>query len=101
MAVASHSGPGSVRGRSTFVLEGSIPSAFAVPPGCSFHTRCPLARLIARESAPGAVETADGPVPRRCAEAEPIPDPAPDGASAAACHFAGERPFDHPSPSST
>jgi oligopeptide transport system ATP-binding protein len=70
-----------------------------VPPGCSFHTRCPRARLIAAENPSAAVEVPDGRVPRRCAEDEPAPNPAPNGASVATCHFAGEHPFVLPIPS--
>ena len=59
--------------RAHLLLEGSIPSPLAIPPGCSFHTRCPLARQLAAENASAAVETPDGRVPRRCAEDSPPP----------------------------
>ena len=90
MAAASHGGGSLLDDRPVLLLEGSIPSPLAVPPGCSFHTRCPRARLIASRDLSSTVETPDGRVPRRCAEDEPVPDPAPNGASIAACHFAGE-----------
>ena len=74
MAAAAHGGSHLLDRGATFLLAGSIPSALAVPPGCSFHTRCPRARLIGAENPPAAVETPDGRVPRRCAEDEPKPD---------------------------
>ena len=90
MAAAAHGGSHLLDRGPTLLLAGSIPSPLAVPPGCSFHTRCPRARLIAAENPSAAVETPDGRVPRRCAEDEPAPDPAPNAASVATCHFAGE-----------
>ena len=90
MAAAAHGGSHLLDRGPTLLLAGSIPSPLAVPPGCSFHTRCPRARLIAAENPSVAVETPDGRVPRRCAEDEPAPDPAPNAASVATCHFAGE-----------
>ena len=36
--------PGRVaRGSRLYTITGAVPSAFAFPPGCRFHTRCPLA----------------------------------------------------------
>jgi oligopeptide/dipeptide ABC transporter ATP-binding protein len=90
LAAASHRVPDSAEDRAPVLLEGSIPSPLAVPPGCSFHTRCPRARLIAAQNMSAAVDTPDGRVPRRCAEDVPTPDPAPNGASTATCHFAAE-----------
>ncbi|GAU86661.1 ABC transporter ATP-binding protein [Bosea sp. BIWAKO-01] len=89
MAIAGHSAPIS-RDRPAPVLEGSIPSPLAIPPGCSFHTRCPLARRLVIGTT-AIVETADGRVPRPCAEDQPPPLPAPGGRSTATCHFADER----------
>ncbi|MDA0923298.1 MAG: ATP-binding cassette domain-containing protein [Proteobacteria bacterium] len=51
-------------------LEGEIPSPVTPPPGCSFHTRCPVARP-------------------RCRVEAPILRPMAAGHSAA-CHFAEE-----------
>ncbi len=51
-------------------LHGDIPSPLAPPPGCRFHTRCPLAQEVCRRMEPPVV-------------------PFPDGVEAA-CHFAVE-----------
>jgi len=33
-------------------LTGDLPSPYAPPPGCAFHTRCPLAFDLCRSKAP-------------------------------------------------
>jgi oligopeptide/dipeptide ABC transporter ATP-binding protein len=57
------------RRRQRVVLKGDVPSAFAPPSGCRFHTRCPLAQDICRTTQPPDVAVAPG--------------------HTAACHFAG------------
>jgi peptide/nickel transport system ATP-binding protein len=47
-------------GRNKIVLEGDIPSPIAPPPGCRFHTRCPIAIARCREEAPPLREVAPG-----------------------------------------
>jgi oligopeptide transport system ATP-binding protein len=87
MAIAA---PVSPLDRSLPLLEGSIPSPLAIPSGCSFHTRCPLARQLAANGI-ASVDTPDGHLPRRCVEETPALHPAPGGRSAASCHFVDER----------
>ncbi|MCX7380016.1 MAG: ATP-binding cassette domain-containing protein [Alphaproteobacteria bacterium] len=41
-------------------LEGEIPSATSVPPGCRFHTRCPFARDRCRTESPEWRQVAPG-----------------------------------------
>lgn len=40
------------RKRERIMLEGELPSPLAVPQGCAFHTRCPLAQEQCRMAAP-------------------------------------------------
>ena len=44
--------------RERLVLEGDIPSPMAPPPGCRFHTRCPVAVARCREEVPALRELA-------------------------------------------
>jgi len=39
-------------GRKRIILQGDIPSAAAPPPGCVFHTRCPMAKDVCTEVIP-------------------------------------------------
>lgn len=50
--------PGARRDRP--VLGGEPPSPINPPPGCRFHTRCPLATTACRETRPQLVEVAPG-----------------------------------------
>jgi oligopeptide/dipeptide ABC transporter ATP-binding protein len=55
------------------ILEGDVPSPSDVPPGCSFHTRCPIAQDVCRRDRPPLGEVAPG--------------------QFAACHFAKPNPI--------
>jgi len=59
--------------RARIVLEGDVPSPTRIPPGCSFHTRCPLARDVCRTDRPALRDVAPG--------------------QQAACHFAAPNPI--------
>ena len=56
------------RDKTRLILEGDVPSPANPPAGCRFHTRCPFAKGICRETAPELSGTAG---------------------HVAACHFAG------------
>ncbi|TSD85504.1 dipeptide ABC transporter ATP-binding protein [Mycobacterium sp. KBS0706] len=61
------------RPQTRIILQGDVPSPSAVPSGCSFRTRCPLAQEI-------------------CARERPALAPVGDG-HFAACHFAKANPI--------
>jgi oligopeptide/dipeptide ABC transporter ATP-binding protein len=71
LSAAPEAGP--VRQRKRIVLAGDVPSPAKVPPGCSFHTRCPLAQEICRSQRPTLTQVS------------PL--------QAAACHFAAPNPI--------
>ncbi len=49
-----------VRRKRRIVLSGEVPSPIDPPPGCHFHTRCPLAEARCREEAPPLREVRPG-----------------------------------------
>jgi oligopeptide/dipeptide ABC transporter ATP-binding protein len=83
------------KSRPVRVLEGAIPSASAIPTGCSFHTRCPRAREIAPNLAAAERTLHDGEaIPTICATCAPPPqaiarDAAPRPVTVT-CHFADD-----------
>jgi oligopeptide/dipeptide ABC transporter ATP-binding protein len=72
--------PVASRQKSRVVVAGEVPSSLAPPPGCRFHTRCPLAQ-------------------EQCRTEEPVLRVVGDGHQVA-CHFAEEaarsNPFESP-----
>lgn len=48
--------PALERRRRRIVLQGELPSADNLPAGCSFHTRCPVARELCSEQTPALEE---------------------------------------------
>ena len=69
--------PSAAKGRrSFFTIKGEMPSAANPPPGCRFHTRCPIAAPVCATTAPPAVTVSPG--------------------HTAACHFAA--PFNATKP---
>lgn len=58
--------------RELTILEGNVPSPVAPPPGCRFHTRCPLAQAICHETEPEFRQVRSG--------------------RSVACHFVEENP---------
>ena len=75
-AVPKPEGDGVVR-RQRIVLTGDVPSPVDPPPGCSFHPRCPKARLVT-----GKADV----VPERCSGERPELDPVGQG-QLAACWY--------------
>ena len=51
--IASEPKPDPRKRRADLAIRGEIPSILRRPPGCEFHTRCPIARDICVRSAPG------------------------------------------------
>ena len=52
--------PARARARRTAPLSGDVPSPANPPPGCRFHTRCPVARAICSREAPARHSFAGG-----------------------------------------
>ena len=46
---------GTAKRKRQAVLKGDVPSPYNIPPGCRFHTRCPIAQEICRKVVPPSV----------------------------------------------
>jgi oligopeptide transport system ATP-binding protein len=77
LSAAPEPEPGAVRNR--IILQGDVPSALFVPPGCRFHTRCPLVQDICRNEVPPERLVAPG-HSAACHFAAPFPIPPGGGA---------------------
>jgi oligopeptide transport system ATP-binding protein len=49
-----------LKGRQLSAIQGLPPNLVRIPPGCSFHPRCPLARDVCRTDEPPLYEVSDG-----------------------------------------
>ncbi|MBU0936239.1 MAG: ATP-binding cassette domain-containing protein [Spirochaetes bacterium] len=49
-----------MRTKKRIILEGDIPSNIVVPPGCKFHTRCPIAKDVCKLEVPRLREVEAG-----------------------------------------
>lgn len=59
--------------KTQIILEGDVPSPANVPPGCSFHTRCPIVQAVCRRDRPPLLDTGKGQmVACHFAEAHPL-----------------------------
>jgi oligopeptide/dipeptide ABC transporter ATP-binding protein len=91
LSVVATTDPRIEKTRDLMILEGIVPSPSAVPSGCSFHTRCPLARRLGEAAGIEAVQTPFGPIPSRCVTEVPVQQEIPDEGMLVTCHFAGRQ----------
>jgi oligopeptide transport system ATP-binding protein len=79
------------RSRPLALLRGAAPSPAAIPSGCTFHTRCPRARLIGPAMPPAERAIVDGDaLPARCVRETPAPRRPVGSDVLATCHFPAE-----------
>ncbi|MFF8278750.1 ABC transporter ATP-binding protein [Streptomyces lateritius] len=55
------------KGSQLYAIKGLPPNLLAIPPGCAFNPRCPLAQDRCRTDVPPLYEVTESPVPRRSA----------------------------------
>ncbi|MGW7453217.1 ABC transporter ATP-binding protein [Streptomyces sp. NPDC054787] len=55
------------KGQELYAIKGLPPNLLAIPPGCAFNPRCPMARDVCRTDVPPLYEVTESPVPRSSA----------------------------------
>ncbi|WP_282694154.1 ABC transporter ATP-binding protein [Streptomyces sp. CC208A] len=55
------------KGQELYAIKGLPPNLLAIPPGCAFHPRCPMAQDVCRTDVPPLYEVTESPVPRTSA----------------------------------
>ncbi|MCZ0981152.1 ABC transporter ATP-binding protein [Streptomyces diastatochromogenes] len=55
------------KGQALYAIKGLPPNLLAIPPGCSFNPRCPLAQDLCRTDEPPLYDVTESPVPRTSA----------------------------------
>jgi oligopeptide/dipeptide ABC transporter ATP-binding protein len=88
LSVVATTDPRIEKTREVVVLEGMVPSPSSIPTGCSFHTRCPLARQLGTAAGVNSVETPYGRLPARCVTDVPVQQAIPEQGMLVTCHFA-------------
>jgi oligopeptide/dipeptide ABC transporter ATP-binding protein len=88
LSVVATTDPRIERTRKVVVLEGMVPSPSSIPTGCSFHTRCPLARQLGPAAGVNSFETPYGRLPSRCVTDVPVQQVIPEERMLVTCHFA-------------
>ncbi|MER7764227.1 ABC transporter ATP-binding protein [Streptomyces sp. NPDC097619] len=55
------------KGQELYAIKGLPPNLLAIPPGCAFNPRCPMARDLCRAEVPPLAEVTESPVARQSA----------------------------------
>ncbi|MFI1810228.1 ABC transporter ATP-binding protein [Streptomyces sp. NPDC020422] len=55
------------KGQELYAIKGLPPNLLAIPPGCAFNPRCPLAQDVCRTDVPPLYDVIESPVPRTSA----------------------------------
>ncbi|MFK3734954.1 ABC transporter ATP-binding protein [Streptomyces sp. NPDC088090] len=55
------------KGQELYAIKGLPPNLLAIPPGCAFNPRCPMAQDVCRTDVPPLYEVTESPVPRTSA----------------------------------
>ncbi|MFC9297727.1 ABC transporter ATP-binding protein [Streptomyces sp. NPDC057011] len=55
------------KGQELYAIKGLPPNLLAIPPGCAFNPRCPMAQAVCRTDVPPLYEVTESPVPRTSA----------------------------------